>query len=195
MYWGPMDQRQIFIMISYFDAVAMFLCMIMFLFLIGKQKQFESDTDILQTTPADYTIFVDNLPDDVGAEELSDYFERALSNWDADVFTEEELQGGYNKIAEVVIHRAFASVLQRSLEIADEEKQLHIMLTEMKVRRSDGCSEATAKAANRIFTHLITFCSSLRSSQSPPKKKVEKLRAQLDKLQELQGQDLADEKR
>lgn len=114
----------------------------------------------MQTTPADYTIVVDNLPNDVGAEELGDYFERVLSNWDAGMFTEEEvrtgrkaallrrhlsvsstlfpgslrstqLQNNDHKVAEVVIHRAFASVLNRSLKIAEKEKQLHVMVTEM----------------------------------------------------------------
>jgi hypothetical protein len=72
MHWGGLTQREVFIMLSYFDAAAILLCFVAFVFLIFKQGQFESDSDALQTTPSDYTIFVDKLPDDVHAQELTE---------------------------------------------------------------------------------------------------------------------------
>ena len=143
--WGSLDQCEVFILLSYFDAAQIVLCMASFLFLIYKQHQFEADTDILQTTPGDYTIIVSNLPDNVEPEEISKYFEKVLSHEDSNVFTPEEIDEGCHLVADVTLHKAYASVLCRSLEIAELEKKLHMLVTEHKVLPAKTVAKTRAK--------------------------------------------------
>jgi len=149
MHWGSLDQASVFVLLSYFDTASIVLCMCGFLFLIYKQKQFEEDADILDTSPGDYTILVEGLPDDVCAQELAEYFEAVLSHEDAGVFNTQDIAEGHHKVADCVVHRAYGSVLSRSLEIAAVEKELVVAETD-----SANPSQKTIKAINAKLEKL-----------------------------------------
>ena len=66
---------------TWFDCASICVFMVACLFLLQKQHQFEKDIDMIETTPADYTILVEGLPGDVeDPEEVRKYFEGLLAN-------------------------------------------------------------------------------------------------------------------
>jgi hypothetical protein len=50
-----------------------------------------------------------------------------------------------NVVADVVVHRAFASVLERSLQIADLEAKLHVLKTEVRNPSAKAITKIEAK--------------------------------------------------
>jgi len=133
--WG-MDQKTTFVFLGGVDVCASVFFLICCMFLIRRQKQFSKDIDIIETTSADYTIIVENLPPDViYAEEVRDYFfnvmrmnmaEADMINIDNDLYTSNSTIGSNNtgstrtgperilEIAEVVIHYRCKDILERA---------------------------------------------------------------------------------
>jgi hypothetical protein len=71
----------VFILLTYFDCASILLFVAATLFLIKRQKEFDDDIDLIETTAADYTVCVTNLPQDVDdPRELKQYFEAVLSS-------------------------------------------------------------------------------------------------------------------
>ena len=77
--WGSLSQRGVFIALTWFDCASISIFMAASIFLLVKTRQFDTDIDLIQTTPADYTVIVENIPGDVDdANEIKAFFESLL---------------------------------------------------------------------------------------------------------------------
>ena len=112
--WGGLDQSEVFVVLSCFDAVSITIFMITCCVLIRKQDAAIEDNDLIQTTPSDYSVSVEDIPADVRDPiEIKRYFENLLKS----VMSEEEVRQGFYQVAEVVIHHECASILDRSEQV------------------------------------------------------------------------------
>ena len=100
---------------TWFDCASICVFMAACIFLLQKQNQFDKDIDMIETTPADYTILVEGLPGDVDdPNEVKKYFETLLAN----EMGSGSVEAQNHIVAEVVVHRQCKSVLERSEEIS-----------------------------------------------------------------------------
>ncbi|GMH98910.1 hypothetical protein TrST_g6876 [Triparma strigata] len=113
--WGSLNQKQVFVAMTWFDCASICVFMAACIFLLQKQNQFDKDIDMIETTPADYTILVEGLPGDVDdPNEVKKYFETLLAN----EMGSGSVEAQNHIVAEVVVHRQCKSVLERSEEIS-----------------------------------------------------------------------------
>jgi hypothetical protein len=149
--WGSLSQRDVFVAISAFDCVSITIFMVTCMFLIIKQDACIEDDDLIQTTPADYTVAVTNIPQDVRDPlEIKRYFETLLMK----TMTAEQIEEGFHSVAEVIIHHECTSVLERSEEIAALHEKIYdyeeLVANDGNHPSVGRLTDLKAKLANRV---------------------------------------------
>jgi len=194
--WGSLTQPHVFTLLTYFDCASIALFMAATMFLIKRQKEFDDDIDLIETTAADYTVYVENLPADVDdPAEIKEYFESLLaSEMDAS-----DLEQQNNAVAEVVVHRKCATLIFLAEEVA--------FLSEVRLRtRKAGakrqlvqCLKSLSRFApppapppSQRITHLENSATPSPSHLHPFEAKIKKLKAKLQKLSDKLEEDIQD---
>ena len=152
--WFGLSQSGMFTLLAYFDIASISFFVAASLVLIRKQREFDCDMDLIQTTPRDYAVYVRGLPAGravplCDAQSVASHFERLLLSR----MSPADAAEGNHKVAEVVLHRECRELLAKTQAIHKAEEGLR----KAKVDRAhaDAAPETTSPVKRSALAEKI----------------------------------------